>query len=234
MCQNDALLSSFEAAAETVRRSQGLSSQRKLELYGLYKQGTKGDCGEPRPGFWDMEGQAKWRAWRDRAGMATSAAMQAYVDLASENDTTETFGVAVSTMAEPEGADMDDSDDPEIIRAARDGDVTDDLLSQIAAVDAEGRTALHWAADRGRADLCKRLLDAGASIDHKDATGLTALAYAVTCDYDAVVSVLLKAGADPLIPDDDGVTPLDLSKGSDLHHLFAKEVDSSSSSSVPR
>lgn len=40
--------------------AQGLSDKDKLELYGLYKQGTVGACNIPKPSVLDMIGAAKW------------------------------------------------------------------------------------------------------------------------------------------------------------------------------
>jgi diazepam-binding inhibitor (GABA receptor modulator, acyl-CoA-binding protein) len=39
------------------------SSNQKLQLYGLYKQATKGECKGNRPGVMDPVGRAKFDAW---------------------------------------------------------------------------------------------------------------------------------------------------------------------------
>lgn len=52
-----------------------------LKLYGLYKQATAGDNTEPKPGFSDMVGRAKWEAWNSLKGTSSDEAMQQYVTL---------------------------------------------------------------------------------------------------------------------------------------------------------
>ena len=49
-------------------------------------------------------------------------------------------------------------------------------------VDESGRTALHWASDCGHEGVVALLLAAGAERDARDGDGMTALAYAVTCE----------------------------------------------------
>jgi diazepam-binding inhibitor (GABA receptor modulator, acyl-CoA-binding protein) len=52
-----------------------------LKLYALFKQATAGDNGEPKPGFGDLIGRAKWDAWTAVKGTSADDAMQQYVDL---------------------------------------------------------------------------------------------------------------------------------------------------------
>ena len=52
-----------------------------LKLYALYKQATAGDVADPKPGFGDMVGRAKWDAWNGLKGTAKDVAMQQYVEL---------------------------------------------------------------------------------------------------------------------------------------------------------
>ncbi|WP_411026776.1 acyl-CoA-binding protein, partial [Salmonella sp. s54395] len=55
-----------------------------LELYGLYKQATVGDCNTERPGMLDMKGKYKWDAWNSRKGMTTSESEQKYIAKVNE------------------------------------------------------------------------------------------------------------------------------------------------------
>lgn len=57
-----------------------ITNQDKLGLYGLYKQGTAGDAKGERPPFYQVEGRAKWDAWKGREGMPQEQAKQAYVN----------------------------------------------------------------------------------------------------------------------------------------------------------
>jgi len=55
-----------------------------LKLYALYKQASSGDASEPRPGFTDMIGRAKWDAWEACKGTSQEDAMRQYVDMIAE------------------------------------------------------------------------------------------------------------------------------------------------------
>ncbi|XP_013119064.1 acyl-CoA-binding domain-containing protein 7 [Stomoxys calcitrans] len=70
----------FDKAAEDVKNLKSTPSDNDLlELYGLYKQATVGDCNTAKPGFLDFKGKAKWEAWNGRKGMSNSDALNAYV-----------------------------------------------------------------------------------------------------------------------------------------------------------
>lgn len=61
-----------------------------------------------------------------------------------------------------------------------------------------GETALHLAARYARADAAKRLLDAGADANMKDATGRTPLHAAISADAQGVFQILLRNRATEL------------------------------------
>ena len=74
------------------------------------------------------------------------------------------------------------------------------LLEAGAAVDdvqADGFTALHWAAQWDRTDLADLLLGAGADVDAADRYGITPLVLACTNASPGMVRRLLEGGADP-------------------------------------
>lgn len=72
----------FEAAvAESKNLSERPDNMTLLKIYALYKQASSGDPTEPRPGFSDMVGRAKWDAWNALKGKSTDTAMQEYIDL---------------------------------------------------------------------------------------------------------------------------------------------------------
>jgi ankyrin repeat protein len=95
-------------------------------------------------------------------------------------------------------------------RAIDDGAPLDGLMGE------ERVSALMAAAARGKSDSIKILLKAKALVDLKDAAGAAALLYtgaprAVSTDLDdlaASAKLLLKAGADPNLPDKKGWRPL--------------------------
>ncbi|XP_070330082.1 acyl-CoA-binding domain-containing protein 6 isoform X2 [Odocoileus virginianus] len=73
--------------------------------------------------------------------------------------------------------------------------------------DAEGRTLLHWACDRGHKELVTVLLQYRADINCQDNEGQTALHYAAACEFLDIVELLLQSGADPTLRDQDGCLP---------------------------
>jgi diazepam-binding inhibitor (GABA receptor modulating acyl-CoA-binding protein) len=76
------LKAQFEAAvANSKNLTERPDNATLLKLYALYKQASAGDNAEPKPGFSDMVGRAKWDAWNGLKGKASDAAMQEYIDL---------------------------------------------------------------------------------------------------------------------------------------------------------
>lgn len=85
------------------------------------------------------------------------------------------------------------------------------LLKQrvdVNAPQADGMTALHWAAYQDDGELASLLIRAGANVKAVSRYGLTPLSLACTNGSAAIVSVLLASGADPNAPLPGGETPL--------------------------
>jgi acyl-CoA-binding protein len=77
------LKAEFEKAAADVQKlTKKPDNETLLKLYALYKQATSGDVNGPRPGAFDMVGQAKYTAWTKLKGVKQDAAMQQYISLA--------------------------------------------------------------------------------------------------------------------------------------------------------
>lgn len=77
------LKAEFEKAAADVQKlTKKPDNETLLKLYALYKQATSGDVTGPRPGAFDMVGQAKYTAWTKLKGVKQDAAMQQYISLA--------------------------------------------------------------------------------------------------------------------------------------------------------
>ncbi len=90
----------------------------------------------------------------------------------------------------PEVADAAMQHDPaEVTRLLRDG-------ADVNAVQADGATALHWAAYHGDADLAETLLDAGANPAAANRNGSTPLWLAANQGDAMLVETLLDGGAD--------------------------------------
>jgi diazepam-binding inhibitor (GABA receptor modulating acyl-CoA-binding protein) len=75
----------FEQAAKDVKNLKARpSDQQLLELYGLYKQATVGDCNQPKPGMLALKEKAKHEFWTKKAGMKKEKAMEEYIALVKQ------------------------------------------------------------------------------------------------------------------------------------------------------
>ena len=101
----------------------------------------------------------------------------------------------------------------EIVQAAkqRDTAAVRSLLKQrvdVNAAEADGATALHWAAYHGDLEIVNALIAAGARVDRVNDLSITPLALASENGHAAIVERLLARGANPNIASESGVTPL--------------------------
>jgi len=80
--------------------------------------------------------------------------------------------------------------------------------ADVNAAEADGSTALLWAANGNDADLASRLLKAGANPNVRNQLGSTPLAEATFHSNTEMVKALLDAGADPNAAGPDSQTPL--------------------------
>lgn len=72
----------FNAAKEKVMTlTEKPNNEVLLNLYALAKQAEVGEINIDPPKMFDFVAQAKYNAWKSKAGMSKEAAMQAYVDL---------------------------------------------------------------------------------------------------------------------------------------------------------
>ena len=67
----------------------------------------------------------------------------------------------------------------------------------VHATDAQGRTALDWAAARAQLDDMRLLIAHGSGVNSMDITGRTTILHAVDSHSTEAVRILLEAGADP-------------------------------------
>ena len=82
--------------------------------------------------------------------------------------------------------------------------------AQIDAVDQDGKTALHWAVQDGKADLAKQLLKMGSPVDVKEKTaGRTVLHTAAIKGYTDIAEMLLARNAGKDAQDKSGKCPAD-------------------------
>jgi len=100
-----------------------------------------------------------------------------------------------------------------VIEAAKLGDLVRvnaliDAGGSINATEADGSTALHWAAQRGYLEILDALIEGGADVDAKTRYGITPLVLASSNGDTAIVRRLLEAGADVDEVSRDGQTAL--------------------------
>lgn len=85
---------------------------------------------------------------------------------------------------------------------------------------ANGRTALHIAADCGHKELMEYLIDEGAEVNAVDKHGITPLISACGEGHIACVKLLLEKGADKNQKGPDGVLPVDYTDSKEIKALL--------------
>ena len=87
------------------------------------------------------------------------------------------------------------------------------LIDMGAPVNANyGWTALHYAASTGQTQMTRFLIDKGAEVNARTERGVTPLYMAARVIATPTVDVLLKAGADKTLCNDQGISPPDIAK----------------------
>lgn len=87
--------------------------------------------------------------------------------------------------------------------------------------DKSGNTALMGAVFRGYLPYVEQLITAGAPVDQKNYNGATALTFAATFGRVKIAKVLLKNGANPLLPDARSQSPIDYAKNQNNAPMIA-------------
>ena len=65
---------------DIAERVNDLKRKHKYEMYGLFNQATVGNVNTTRPrGIFDLQGKAKWDAWKAKEGMSKEDAKEAYI-----------------------------------------------------------------------------------------------------------------------------------------------------------
>ena len=136
--------------------------------------------------------------------------------LAATNDRVAVARLLVALGADPDALD-DRHDTPWLVTGVT-GSVA--MLEALLPADPDltirnrfGGTSLIPASERGHVDYVQRILQTDIDVNHANALGWTALLEAVILgddgpDHQQIVRLLLAAGADPTIADNDGVTAL--------------------------
>ncbi|KAJ6736199.1 hypothetical protein OIU85_018406 [Salix viminalis] len=126
-------------------------------------------------------------------------------------------------------------------RLANELDMGDGLEETVASIkDLNGRTALHFAAVRGRAHVCRYLTEeAKLDVNVRDGKGETPLHYSISTDRYQTAVHLLDNGANPNAATDEGLTPLHFAAKSGLKKLLlllimkGAKVDAKANSGTP-
>lgn len=92
--------------------------------------------------------------------------------------------------------------------AARSDDL--ELTSLLVEFGSDPNLAPAAIAQPLRTRIIRRLLDFGADINGQDANGMTALAWALSHEQFESAELLMHRGADPFVPDKQGVRPIDM------------------------
>ncbi|CDJ38895.1 acyl-CoA-binding protein, putative [Eimeria tenella] len=218
----------FEEACDAVEvASKDLSNASMIEFYGLFKQATQGDCDLRRPSALNVQGHAKWSAWEKHKGLPTSEAKAKYVSLAlrlgllrhGEGSTEGRTGLGPVQSrpvvdAEELGCFSSKGDAFCCLVAEGNFDAAVGALlkdSSLVYITGEGgMTGLHFAADRGHANIAKMLIECGAELDCQDDWGETPLHVALAAGQQELASMLIRAGANTYIRNKEGKSCDDL------------------------
>uniref|UniRef100_A0A8C1N5E3 Acyl-CoA-binding domain-containing protein 6 n=1 Tax=Cyprinus carpio TaxID=7962 RepID=A0A8C1N5E3_CYPCA len=183
------------------------------------------------------EGQRKWSAWKQLGDMSAEQAMQEYVSCVCALDPegsqklserrggekqTGFGGPAVSSLYQEEKIREEDKNIFDYCRENNIEHVSKAIHSKKVDVntrDEEGRALLHWACDRGHKDLVSLLLQNNADINSQVSLVLS-LSLASACEFAEIVELLLKAGADPSIKDQEGSLPEEVTESSAISSLL--------------
>lgn len=229
----------FNEAANHVRKITGkLNNEQLLDLYGLFKQGTEGNCNTPKPGWLDGRGRRKWEAWKSKQDMSLDKAKENYIALVQKLDPELSLEIdtgnkeswtAVSSLRRPSEPDID-VNEMTVLEAAKEncGDRLRELIKSDPSLkderDEDGLTVLHWAADRNAVDALTAGISGGCDIAAVDESGQTALHYAVSCGHVNATQILLQAGASPTVKDLEGNTAIDLASDDDIKNLLLDSI----------
>ena len=126
------------------------------------------------------------------------------------------LALALALAASPAAAQTAPDPQSRLWDAAVAGDTTAlaQALADGAAIDSldtrrarNGRRALNWAALNDRPDAIAFLVRRGATVNAVNLTGFTPLHHAAEAGSVAAARALIAAGADPAVPNHEGVTP---------------------------
>lgn len=192
-----------------------LPQQTQLDYYGLFKQGTLGDCKEYQtepPASYDLVATAKYKAWARLEGMDRMTAMQNYIEKALHFQFIKSIG---------ENDDQDFELEGDAVMDVTGLDVKPSTLANEfdkKAMDLEdSQYPIHAAAREGNLEELEKLLESckkeaseesNTSPNALDLSGQTPLHLATDRGHIECVKALILAGADINAFDHDGISIL--------------------------
>lgn len=212
----------FQACVEVmVPNLSRLPHTKRLEYYGLYKQGTFGDCSEYQstpPSACDLVATAKYQAWLALQGMDRITAMQNYIDKS-------VHFLFIKSIAEGEDDGNYELEGDAVIDVMGLGEKPSTLAGEDYDNDAlaleDSQYPLHAAAREGRVEKLMALLSSLSSLSSsdkkiteelspnaRDKSGQTPLHLAADRGHIDCLKALVLAGADVNSVDHDGISIL--------------------------
>lgn len=230
----------FNLAANYITtHHQDFSKDQLLKFYGFYKQSTTGSLDEkknPKPSFFSFNERAKWEAWHSLGKMSEDEARTNYVGLLTslkpeweEANVKNSSSFSVSVSRPKNNVEILSESDKTIEDFIKEGNVEKfkELLSHIDAselnsLDEENSMGLlHWAADRGNAEILELILSQpGIDVNLLDGDKQSALHYASSCGHVSCINLLLRYGADSMLKDVDGNTCIDVAFDNEIKKLL--------------
>ncbi|XP_028936960.1 acyl-CoA-binding domain-containing protein 6 isoform X2 [Ornithorhynchus anatinus] len=184
-----------QAAAHLQGLVQAASREQLLYLYARYKQVKVGNCNVPKPGFFDFEGKQKWEAWKALGEASPKQAMQEYVAAVRKLDPT--WNPQAPEEKEKEG------------KVGFGGPVISSLYQE-ETIREEDKNIFDYCRENNIDHVTKAIKSKKVDVnikDEEDNEGQTALHYASACEFLDIVELLLQAGADPTLRDQEGCLP---------------------------
>ncbi|CEF68315.1 Acyl-CoA-binding protein, ACBP domain and Ankyrin repeat and FERM/acyl-CoA-binding protein, 3-helical bundle domain and Ankyrin repeat-containing domain-containing protein [Strongyloides ratti] len=226
-----------------------LSNKDSLYFYGRYKCATEGKpLSKNCPSIFDRVGSNKFYAWVNayKNCLTKSKAMEEYIDRVESitgiklsentivNNTTMSVDMKPSKMLHEEEEELDENadDNEKLLYEWKKILQNNDIISVEKILDGDkknllldlwdktlGMSALHLAADSGRAMICGLLCLNGIDVNKKDDEGQTPMHIAIECDHEDVALILARHSPNLEIKNNEGKSVYDLLEEKKLRDL---------------
>lgn len=196
-----------------------LPQRTQLDYYGLFKQGSLGDCVDFQPSpppSYDLVATAKYQAWARLAGMDRMTAMQNYIDKAIHFQFTK-------HLEDNDDHDYELEGDPALDvwgLGDKPSTMADEYDKDALALE-DSKYPIHAAAREGKLEELQKLIEESSSSsttsadsssnpfpNTRDESGQTPLHLATDRGHIECVKALILAGADVNSVDNDGISIL--------------------------